>query len=163
MVTWQMESLHYKFTSRWLFWSVHFDTFRPSTLILLDRSLRHFDSSEGPSTFSRMTVCFDPWPSTLVRQTVHFWMDRPLSRDCPLSPFWAVHFETNSSLSGKTEKGLSHAFWRYIRYQIPVYVWLGSLKYSANLDYFNTVFLYSILSTNRLFHYRVIVDRGSPG
>ena len=50
---------------RWIFqwWTVHFDT-----LIY----------SEGPSTFSRMTVYFDPWPSTIV-------LDRPLWLKWPSS------------------------------------------------------------------------------
>jgi len=64
----------------WHLLTVQFDIFGPSSLTLSDRPLWlfstvHFDTltyPEGPSTFSRMTVYFDPWPSTLAQKTVHF-------------------------------------------------------------------------------------------
>ena len=68
MVTWYMESLHYGSSPFWHFWTVHFDTFRPSTLTLSGRSFWYF-----------WTVHFDafrPYNSTLSDCSLwYFWTD----------------------------------------------------------------------------------------
>ena len=48
---------------------MYFNTFGLSTLIFFDSPLLSLDSSR-PSTFSRITVHFDPWSSTMARKTV---------------------------------------------------------------------------------------------
>ena len=71
-----------------------------STLTSLDRPLLSFDSF-APSTVSRMTVYFGskdgPLSSCAAHfgsKTVDFWVDRPLSRDCPLWT-WLKKFQKN--------------------------------------------------------------------
>ena len=80
-------------------WSVHFGTFGPLTLELLNRPVWlfwtvHFDTSiypEGPSTFCRITVYFDPWQSTLTQKTVHYrplWLKWPSTFTLLDRPLW---------------------------------------------------------------------------
>ena len=88
------------------FLTVHFQTSGLLTLTFMDRPLLSFDSF-GRFTFSRKTVhfgsndrpvsvvYFGSRPPTFGR-TVHFWKDRPLLRDCPLSPLGTVHFGPDS-------------------------------------------------------------------
>ena len=60
--------------------TVHFITFKRLSLTLSFRPLWHLRTvhsdtlihPKGPSTFSRMTVYFDPWPSTLAQKTIHY-------------------------------------------------------------------------------------------
>ena len=62
------------------FWTVHFDSFDPFTLVLFDRP--YFWPVES-STFSRMTVFLDlcvNWPCPII-----------LAQDRPISPIATVH------------------------------------------------------------------------
>ena len=106
--------------------NVHFNTFRPSSLRLSDRPVWHIFTSIYPKKL-RITVYFDPWPSTIVLDRP-IWLEwlsgltqdfplldgpsavtRPstliqfivLNKDRSLSLLWAVHFGPDSNIMYK--------------------------------------------------------------
>ena len=91
-----------------------------------------------------MTVHFGSNDRPVWLKTVHFWTDRPLSRDRPLSPFWTVHFgpDSGSEWSSRSLISVRQMLFGFAKYSLlfAKLNWVRQLKLGSPTYFFAKLF-----------------------